>query len=301
MILNFDHDLPDHLRQIIKSFFNKTGITNEERVAFEKISGGCINTCYRVTARNNRSLLVKYNNADAFPGMLKAEKTGLAFLQKQGIINIPEVLGFQQVNENQVLILEWINESKPNRDSWKKLGEQLAGLHQVTNLQFGFEEDNYIGSLPQDNSWDEGWINFFVEHRLKPQIDLAIKKGLLTSHHSSLFKKLLIALPDIFDDEQPALLHGDLWRGNLLFDERQNPVLIDPAVYFGNRHMDLAMTTLFGGFDPAFYESYHYFYPLPKNHKQQWEICNLYPLLVHVNLFGESYVPKVRSVLKKFS
>lgn len=289
------------VRQILGNYFKTSTPYNEASLAFENVSGGCINQCYRITASNKRSLFIKMNSKQAYPELLVKEMNGLRFLEKQKIIKTPVIEGAEEAGEFQLLVMEWINQADPAKHSWKKLGEQLAGLHQVTNPQFGFEEDNYIGSLPQDNTRQESWIIFFVEHRLKPQIDLAIKKGLLTSHHSSLFEKLFIALPGIFDDEQPALLHGDLWRGNLLFDERQDPVLIDPAVYFGNRHMDLAMTTLFCGFDPVFYESYHYFYPLPKNHKQQWEICNLYPLLVHVNLFGESYVPKVQSVLKKFS
>lgn len=293
--------IPDHLRQIINPYLNSEGNSNEETVTCEKISGGCINTCYRITVKNNRSLFVKYNKADALPGMLMAEKTGLAFLQKQNIINIPQVLDFQQDHERQVLILEWINESKPNRDSWKKLGEQLAGLHRLTHIQSGFEENNYIGSLPQSNKWTDNWIDFFAIQRIKPQIEMAINKSLLSNSHVQLWEKLLLKLPGLFDEEKNSLLHGDLWRGNLLFNKTADPVLIDPAVYFGNRHMDMAMTTLFGGFDPLFYEAYDYHFPLPQDHKQLWDICNLYPLLVHINIFGSAYIQPFTTIIKKYS
>lgn len=289
------------IREVIGNYFKTSTPVNLESLAFENVSGGCINQCYRVTDSNKRTLFIKINSKQTCPGLLAKEMNGLRFLEKHKIIKTPAIEGYKEPGEYQILLMKWVNQANPSNQSWKKLGEQLAALHQVTHHQFGFDEDNYIGSLPQNNTWEQSWVHFFVQHHLNPQIDLAIKKGLLTSIHSSLFEKLFIALPDIFGDEKPALLHGDFWRGNVLFDERKDPVLIDPAVYFGNRHMDLAMTTLFGGFNPSFYESYHYHFRLPENHKQQWTICNLYPLLVHVNLFGESYIPAIDSVLKKYS
>ena len=289
------------VRDIVARYFNTSSSNNAASLDFKNISGGCINHCYRVTDSNKRSLFIKINKTAAYPGLLLKEMNGLRFLKNQQIIKIPDVEDCIEEGETQILVMEWINQGDPTKHSWQKLGEQLARLHRVTNQQFGFEEDNYIGSLPQDNTWQQNWADFFVEHRLKPQIGLAESRGLLSTQHQTLFEKFFPVLTEIFEDEKPGLLHGDLWRGNLLFDESTDPVLIDPAVYFGNRHMDLAMTTLFGGFDPSFYDSYHHHYPLPQNHKKQWEICNLYPLLVHVNLFGESYLPAINSVLKKYS
>ena len=289
------------VRDIVARYFNTSSSNNAASLDFKNISGGCINHCYRVTDSNKRSLFIKINETAAYPGLLLKEMNGLRFLKNQQIIKIPDVEDCIEECETQILVMEWINQGDPTKHSWQKLGEQLARLHLVTNQQFGYEEDNYIGSLPQDNTWQQNWTDFFVEHRLKPQIDLAESRGMLSTQHQTLFEKVFSQLPEIFEDEKPGLLHGDLWRGNLLFDESTDPVLIDPAVYFGSRHMDLAMTTLFGGFDPSFYDSYHHHNPLSKNHKQQWEICNLYPLLVHVNLFGESYLPAINSVLKKYS
>jgi fructosamine-3-kinase len=122
-----------------------------------------------------------------------------------------------------------------------------------------------------------------------PQVELALMNKLLETAHALQFEKLYKKLEQIFPSGPSSLLHGDLWSGNFLADDMGNPVLIDPAVYFGHRSMDLAMTTLFGGFQKAFYESYHYYYPFPENYQQQWDICNLYPLLIHLNLFGKSY------------
>jgi len=158
-----------------------------------------------------------------------------------------------------------------------------------------------MGALPQSNMQYENWVEFFIHHRLEPQIKIAREKHLLHSKHVSILENLYMRLPDIFFDEKPALLHGDLWSGNYMCNQNSEPVLIDPAVYFGHRSMDLAMTSLFGGFDRRFYESYAYHFPFPKNYHEQWEICNLYPLLIHLNLFGSGYFGQIESTLRKFS
>ncbi len=165
---------------------------------------------------------------------------------------------------------------------------------------FGLDHDNYMGSLPQQNTQSPVWTNFFIRCRLEPQVRLAVEKGLLETSALRHFERLYQALPAIFPEEAPSLLHGDLWSGNFLCDENSRPVLIDPAVYFGHRSMDLAMTTLFGGFEKSFYESYAYHFPFPANYRELWEICNLYPLLIHLNLFGESYRRKILYTIQRF-
>ena len=186
------------------------------------------------------------------------------------------------------------------RRFWSLFGEQLARLHHVSAPTFGLDHDNYIGSLPQKNTHSPVWSNFFIQQRLEPQVRLAGEKGLLSPSAIRQFEQLYQVLPELFPPEVPSLLHGDLWSGNFLCDEKGNPVLIDPAVYFGHRSMDLAMTTLFGGFGQPFYEAYHYHFPLPANYRQQWEIANLYPLLVHLNLFGESYTGSILHTIQRF-
>ncbi|MBK5270723.1 MAG: fructosamine kinase family protein, partial [Bacteroidia bacterium] len=165
---------------------------------------------------------------------------------------------------------------------------------------FGFAEDNYMGALPQLNVQKNNWPDFFIHCRLQPQIKLALERHFLQAKHIDGFENLYLRLSSVFNDETTALLHGDLWSGNFMCNENSHPVLIDPAVYYGNRNMDLAMTTLFGGFDKLFYESYNYHFPFPNNYAEQWEICNLYPLLIHLNLFGSGYLSQIESILRKF-
>ena len=157
-----------------------------------------------------------------------------------------------------------------------------------------------MGALPQSNHPSPDWIDFFINQRLEPQVSLAIDKKLLQLRDRKQFEKLYNELPGIFPTGNLCLLHGDLWSGNFLCDHSGIPVLIDPAVYYGHPAIDLAMTTLFGGFDTLFYESYHHHYPLPPNHRQQWEVCNLYPLLVHLNLFGKSYLADILHAIRRY-
>ncbi|MGC4036463.1 MAG: fructosamine kinase family protein [Chitinophagaceae bacterium] len=265
------------------------------------VGGGSINECYRLTIDDNRSFFLKLNIAKKFPGLFEKETNGLNFLASQKIIKCPEVFFISTINDQQLLILEWIDTGIKTNSFWKIFGEKLAQLHQVTNTDFGFAEDNYMGALPQHNAFTTSWIEFFTNQRLRPQTELAMRKNLLDKQHLARFERLYANLQDIFEEENPSLLHGDLWSGNFLCDEKSGPVLIDPAVYFGNRNIDLAMTTLFGGFDKAFYDSYHYHFPFPKNYQDQWSICNLYPLLIHLNLFGSGYLYDIETVLKKFT
>jgi fructosamine-3-kinase len=136
---------------------------------------------------------------------------------------------------------------------------------------------------------------------LQPQLNLALSKNLLQKNHVDSFYSLAQKLDSIFNIEPPSLLHGDLWSGNFMCNDSSSPVLIDPAVYFGHRSVDLGMTTLFGGFDQLFYDAYNYHFPLPSNYREQWEVANLYPLLIHLNLFGSSYLHDIAAILKRYS
>jgi protein-ribulosamine 3-kinase len=224
----------------------------------------------------------------------------LEFLSRQECICIPPVIFSGSSKEEQVLLLEWIISGRRSENFWKKFGEQLALLHRCTSDKCGFTTDNYMGALEQKNQWNVGWTDFFVASRIMPQVELAVQKDLLSKKHIDLFEQIYKKMDAIFNLESPALLHGDLWSGNFMCNERSEPVLIDPAVYFGHRSMDLGMTTLFGGFDKMFYDAYAYHSPFPSNYREQWEICNLYPLLIHLNLFGRGYLAEIVGILKKF-
>jgi fructosamine-3-kinase len=265
------------------------------------VGGGSINHTYQVLVNGHPKFFLKVNSAAKFPKLLQHEKNGLEFLANQNIIRVPPVIACDEIDNYQILLLGWIEGGLRTERFWEKFGEQLSALHQVTNVQFGFGEDNYMGALPQINDKCDNWVRFFVHCRLQPQVEVAGANRLLPGNILTAFENLYPELENIFNDEPPALLHGDLWSGNFMCDQNSEPVLIDPAVYFGHRSMDLAMTTLFGGFERSFYESYNYHFPFAKNYRDQWDICNLYPLLIHLNLFGSGYLGQIERILRSYT
>lgn len=277
------------------------GVSN---ISITSVGGGSINDTFQVNA-GNRKYFCKVNSATAFPKLFEKEASGLNTLRSTNCIATPSVLGLDHLNDNQVLLLEWVESGLKSQAFWKNFGQRLAKLHAWQNeslphLAFGFSEDNYMGALPQLNSFMDDWCAFLRQNRLEPQLKLAEQKGLLPSATRSRFEQLYEKFPQIFEPAAPCLLHGDLWSGNFLCSENAEPVLIDPAVYYGHAGMDLAMTTLFGGFDKSFYDAYNYWRAFPTNYREQWEVCNLYPLLIHLNLFGSSYLSSIESTLRRF-
>ena len=279
-------------KPILKALETEFGIA----LSFVLASGGCINNG-GVIQFSKKSFFIKWNDAVAYPGMLSKEALGLKLLKKADAVRVPNVISEGVAENFQFILLEKIEAAGRSHSYWKNFGEQLATLHQSTSGQFGLDHDNYIGSLKQENLQRKSWIEFFIEMRLKRQ--LARAKHLPTSLRSK-FDVLFEKLPGLLVIEKPALLHGDLWGGNILVDEKGEPCLIDPAVYYGHREVDLAMTTLFGGFDMKFLDAYNYVFPLENGFEERFELYNLYPLLVHVNLFGGSYLSQVQAILRRF-
>ena len=193
-----------------------------------------------------------------------------------------------------------MEQSQPENNFWENFGRGLAKLHKTTSDYFVLDHNNYIGSLTQSNRKRDNWIDFFVEERLGFQLKLARDSHLIDSGVLSAAEGLFNRLNEIIPKEQSSLLHGDLWSGNFMLGDQGEACLIDPAVYYGHREMDIAMTKLFGGFDHQFYEAYNQEFPMEKGWEQRMDICNLYPLLVHVNLFGGGYVSQLTSILKRF-
>ena len=269
-------------------------------LTIDPVGGGSINKTFRLQVNHRLSFFCKLNKLSTYPRLFEKESNGLEFLARQKVIRIPTCFSRMDLMDHQVLILEWIHPGARTKKFWMNFAEQLARLHKISNNQFGWNEDNYMGALPQLNNQRTRWTDFFINQRLLPQVKLAREKNLLDGHQMLHFENLYKKLEDIFSPEEPALLHGDLWSGNFLCDEHEQPVLIDPAVYFGHRSMDLAMTRLFGGFDRIFYSCYHEHFPLPANYEEQWTICNLYPLLVHLNLFGRSYLGDIVHTIRNY-
>ena len=277
-----------------------THFSSADKIIFSTVGDGSINETYRVSF-GDRTVFCKINSATKFPQLFAKEKEGLEAIGKIGVINVPAVIGCFEYENKQVLILEWIQEGERTERFWKTFGQQLATLHQNPSDSFGYAEDNYMGSVPQSNRKHTNWNSFFAEERLLPMAARCFDKNLLSKNHLQALEKLQQKLPEIFEPENPILLHGDLWSENFVCNQASKPVLIDPAVYFGHRSIDLAMTTLFGGFRQLFYEAYHYHFPFPLNYKEQWAVCNLYPLLIHLYLFGSSYLPQIERTLNAFN
>ncbi len=262
------------------------------------LSGGDINTAAYVFSSEG-AVFVKWNTAEK-EGMFETEARGLTLLRQAEALTIPEVIHYGHYQEKAFLILEYINPTPRGTNYWQNLGQSLALLHSHTQPRFGLEFDNYIGSLPQNNALTTNGNRFFIEQRLQAQAGLAFYKGLLPKDLYDKLPRLYDRLSELLPNERPALLHGDLWSGNILVNEQGDPALIDPAVYYGFREMELAFTTLFGGFEPVFYEAYDEAFPLEPGFSERISIYNLYPLLVHVNLFGSGYVSGIERVLSRF-
>lgn len=266
---------------------------------FSFSGGGCINRGGKLSTSHG-SFFLKWNDVHKFPGMFNAESKGLQLLYQPNVIRIPHVIGVGEEGSFQFLLLEFIEQKSSIKNYWQQLGERLANLHRQQADKFGLDHNNYIGSLPQFNNQETSWINFFIEQRLNVQLRLAIDSRSVESTWIKKFESLYTKLKTLLPEESPSLVHGDLWSGNLITDEKGEPCLIDPAVHYGNREADLAMTKLFGGFKLEFYDCYNEFFPLQKGYEKRMDIYNLYPLLVHVNLFGGSYKRSVENIVNEF-
>jgi protein-ribulosamine 3-kinase len=264
--------------------------------SFSPSGGGCINHGGRLVTSAGIFFL-KWNDRSQFPSMLETEARGLKLLAASHTLRIPEVILAAESGPFQFLLLEFLEASQQRADYWEQFGADLARLHQHSSGDFGLDHNNFIGSIVQTNQPSKNWIDFFIDHRVKTHLNLALKNKMVDVDIVNKFEKLYTRLPDLLPIEKPSLLHGDLWSGNLITDEKGSPALIDPAVYYGNREMDLAMTSLFGGFNSTFIDSYSQIFPLVPGFEKRRDVYNLYPLLVHVNLFGKSYTGQVVSIL----
>lgn len=265
---------------------------------YRLIQGGSINVTVQVLT-NEGKYFIKYNTRN-YEGMFETEAKGLDLLRETNVIRVPEVIHWGRRDGQDYLVLENIEYSKPNFDYWESLGQKLASLHRNTADSFGLSFDNYIGSLCQSNEQKSDWLSFFIEKRLNVQAGLAYYNELISKSLYDKFQQFYKVLPELIPNEPASLLHGDLWSGNVITDEKGEPSLIDPSVYYGSREMEIAFTNLFGGFDKRFYDSYQEAYPLQPRFDERVPIYNIYPLLVHTNIFGTSYLPPIIRTLNRY-
>ena len=278
-----------------------SGHTGEDVTLFapSTLGGGSINRAFRLRSSAG-DFFLKYNLKEAYPGMFEKEARGLRLLHQTKTIGIPEVIATGHSDTHSFLLLEYLEAGKEVREYWEDFAINLAHLHRQSAASFGLDHNNYIGSLPQHNGTYDRWVDFFIEQRLEVQLKQARDKGLVDKALEKAFERLYLRLPQIIPEEKPSLVHGDLWSGNYLTGPEGRVCLIDPAVYYGHREMDIAMSKLFGGFHFRFYAAYDQAWPMQPGWQGRMDICNLYPLMVHVNLFGGGYLGDVKRILKRF-
>jgi fructosamine-3-kinase len=230
--------------------------------------------------------------------MFEAEAVGLLELTASNTIRIPHPLCWGTIGDHAYLILEYVDLQPVNENAMALLGQQLACLHKTVHSTFGWRHNNTLGTTPQVNAFHTDWIFFWRQHRLKPQLDLAASKG-YAGNLQRKGKHLMKRFAGLFESYHPApaLLHGDLWIGNVGCGFDQQPVIYDPAVYYGDRETDLAMTELFGGFSASFYKAYQAAYPLHDGYPMRRQLYQLYHVLNHLNLFGSSYLKQAEQII----
>jgi fructosamine-3-kinase len=278
------------IESVLKNHFGAAFTINERSPLY----GGDINQVYKLLTSEG-TFVVKINQS-GLPNLFETEAKGLELLQKNSGFHIPSVVTVGTTENGDFILMEYISSGMKTPNYWEQFGKELALMHQQTQENFGLDHNNYIGSLPQSNDLHETWSSFYLHERILKQLDLL---GGQLSFSQQQLNSLQLNIETLFSEEAPSLLHGDLWSGNCMVDESNNPALIDPAVYYGHREIDIAMTLLFGGFDQQFYASYNEVFPLESNWRDRVEMCQLYPLLVHANLFGGHYINSCRNIILK--
>ena len=291
--------LPDTIRQSVQRTLSARVGSAVEILSYEAVTGGCIHRVHRLTTSLEEDFFLKWSPhavGDAFA----AEADGIQALHDAKTLTVPELIGYSQ--EPAWILMEFVPHGRPAPDHPVRLGDGLAGLHCIRLEPYGWERANFIGSLPQSNGVMDDWHEFWWQRRLALQMALARDRKLLPGRESE-WTRLEASLESLLvgaSEEGPSLLHGDLWSGNTFAGPSGEPVLIDPAVYRGHREVDLAMTELFGGFPDRFYSAYEDRWPLLEGYRERRRaVYQLYPLLVHVNLFGGAYVDSTTQALER--
>ena len=268
------------------------GVFGLQILKHQPVRGGDIAKSYLLQTSTG-PLFVKTLEGPQAYDMLTAEAEGLTALKEPGVISVPEVSQCAKTGFGAALLMEHIPAGNTSDAAQEALGRSLALLHQSGSDAFGWIRNNYIGSLPQQNPREQRWANFFARHRLAFQFDLALSSGLLVPRQVPAVNFMIQKIESLVPEVRPALLHGDLWGGNYLISKDETPYLIDPSVYYGHSEVDLAMSRLFGGFSSRFYDAYFEVSPAQPGIEDRISLYQLYYLLVHLNIFGRSYLASV--------
>lgn len=262
----------------------------------KSLQGGDINEVFLLECGSEK-YVIKINEASKYPNMFESEALGLKLLQVTNSFKIPKIIAAGVEGKTSYLLLEYISTGSTYQVFWKDFAYCLVKLHQTTQNNFGLKHNNYIGSLQQINNIESSASDFYINQRLIPQFKIADELDFKFSSLERFFKNISEEIPD----EAPSLIHGDLWNGNYMVSNKGEPTLIDPAVAYAPREMDIAMMHLFGGFPQDVYSIYNEQFPLIENWKDRISLWQLYYLLVHLNLFGSSYLSQVKGIIKRYS
>ncbi len=281
----------------IQQHLSDAGVAIDRDAHPQPVGGGDISAAWKLNSEAG-SVFLKTGPASS-ADMFFAEADGLIELNQANTIRVPKVLAVHADEDAAFIALEWLDTGRGTADTERLLGEQLAAMHRVRKDRFGWHRDNTIGLTPQYNPWSDDWVSFFREHRLLVQLRLAEQNG-FGGELQTLGARLAKRMPIFFEHYDPAasLLHGDLWGGNWASCEG-SPVIFDPAVYYGDRETDLAMTRLFGGFGRGFYKAYEASWPLEQGHRERLHLYQLYHVLNHLNLFGSGYHGRAMALMRE--
>lgn len=282
------------IEQALTAHFGQTVNVMQQQQVF----GGDINQTF-ILETSVGSFFLKLNDGK-LNDMFEKEFNGLQLMHTTNTIKIPEPILHGKIANKIFLVTELIEKGSVSGNFWQTFAQQLAAMHRHTNEMFGLKEDNYIGSLHQSNTYSQSWSEFYAAQRIMLLMQLAFQQNKCSKNDLAKAQNLCNRFEDIFPVEKPALIHGDLWGGNFMAGNNGEPVIFDPAVYYGSREMDIAMSLLFGGFDSKFYNYYNEAFPLQPGWKERVELCQLYPLIVHLILFGGHYYNSVIDIINSY-
>ncbi|MFM6947903.1 MAG: fructosamine kinase family protein [Aquirufa sp.] len=266
---------------------------------FEFFYGGNFNLAVRVKLKKEE-FFIKWNQGE-HPGHFEAEAKNLQLIHSTNTISVPKVIGVGKLDEKEYLMMECIPSIPKVENYWADFGEKLAALHHSSHPNgHGLDYNNFIGATIQINDWNPNGVAFFLENRLQKQVEKAVYDRKIDKSLVDKFEQIFQKIPTIIPNEKSALIHGDLWSGNAMVNQLGLVTLVDPSCYYGLREAELAFTTMFGGFEKQFYEAYHTNFKIEKGFHERIPLYNLYPLMVHVNSFGEGYLDTVKKILDTY-
>ncbi|MFC4559881.1 fructosamine kinase family protein [Virgibacillus kekensis] len=276
-----------------------TAEDNSPIKSMKQVSGGSINESYYVETAEERYFIKYHTNPPA--RFFEIETSGLELIRQTDTISVPDVYAYSDEKNNAFLVMEWV-EGNRKLDTEEKLGSRISAMHQHTGEKHGYEEDTFIGTLPQPNGLFTNWVEYYRDQRLTAQLNQGINQERITGIRRQRLEDLLDKLDKFVPaNPEPSYLHGDFWGGNWLVGENGAPYIIDPSFLYGDRHFELAFTELFGGYSEDFYHAYNEKYAMADYYDDVKPLYQLYYLLVHLNIFGESYGSRVDAVLRKFT